>query len=120
MIVRRALALALVGALVVLAWTGAPSAAQEKAAPGPAAEDARIAQGRDLFANYGCGGCHALAAARATGAVGPPLDGDANLSEALVVDRVTNGSGPMPAFGGQMSREEIAAVAAYVVHSAAK
>jgi mono/diheme cytochrome c family protein len=106
--------------MIMFAWTAGPSAAQDKAAPAPADPAARIAQGRDLFANYGCGGCHSLADACAMGRVGPPLDGDANLTEALVGDRVTNGSGPMPSFGGQMSGEEIAAVAAYVVHRAAK
>lgn len=116
---HRGLALAGLAALLALAWTGGGSVAQDRAAGAPA-DAARIARGKDLFANSGCGGCHTLAAADATGRVGPALDGDANLSEALVIDRVTNGSGPMPAFSGQMSNDEIAAVAAYVVHSAAK
>ena len=35
----------------------------------------------------------------------------------LVVDRVTNGAGAMPAFEGQLSEQEIADVAAYVVEN---
>src|SRR6185312_3099878 len=91
------------GVLMVLAWTGGPSAAQDKTAPASEDAAARIARGGRLFADNGCGGCHTLAAADATGRVGPPLDGDANLNEGLVVDRVTNGSGPTPSFAGQMS-----------------
>ncbi|MGZ8708134.1 MAG: c-type cytochrome, partial [Gaiellaceae bacterium] len=36
---------------------------------------------------------------------------------ALVVDRVTNGQGAMPAFSDQLDEQEIADVAAYVVQS---
>jgi mono/diheme cytochrome c family protein len=99
-----------------------PAAAQQgaQAAPAasPAADDAaKLAKGRDVFTNYGCGSCHSLAAAGASGDVGPSFDGDANLTHDLIVDRVTNGAGPMPAFGNQMTPAEIDAVAAYVLHS---
>jgi len=104
-----------------------PAAAQQGANPAPAAaaaaaaaDDAKLAKGRDLFNNYGCSGCHSLADAGATGHVGPSFDGDANLSHDFVVDRVTNGSGPMPSFGGQMSPDEIDAIASYVMHAAKK
>lgn len=59
------------------------------------------------------GGCHVLSAAGSTGTVGPSLDGQA-YDQALVVDRVTNGKGAMPAFAGRLTEEEIEAVAAYV------
>jgi uncharacterized membrane protein len=86
--------------------------------PGDAAETtppdaATLARGKAVFAQAGCGGCHTLDAAGATGAVGPNLDGAAP-SQALVVDRVTNGQGVMPAFAGQLSAAEIADVAAFV------
>ena len=92
------------------------AAGLDKANPDKANSD----KGRTLFENSGCGACHALAAAGATGQVGPPLDGDPNLTAAFVVDRVTNGQGAMPSFGGQLSDEDIAALAAYVVTAAAK
>ncbi len=60
-----------------------------------------------------CGSCHTLADAGATGSVGPNLD-DARPSYDLVVDRVTNGSGAMPAFEGRLSEQQIRDVAAYV------
>ena len=48
--------------------------------------------GAKVFADANCGGCHTLQAAGATGTVGPNLD-EAKPSEALVIDRVTNGKG---------------------------
>jgi mono/diheme cytochrome c family protein len=39
---------------------------------------------------------------------------------ALVVERVTNGKGPMPPFKGQLSATQIADVAAYVSSVAGK
>jgi len=76
--------------------------------------------GRELFASAGCGGCHTLKAANATGTAGPSLDGDPNLSTDLIIERVTAGVGPMPAFGYQMSNQDIADIAAYVMQAAAK
>jgi cytochrome c553 len=74
------------------------------------------AAGEAVFASAGCGGCHTLEAAGASGAVGPNLD-DSQPEAALVVERVTNGSGAMPPFGDQLSEKQIEDVAAYVVAS---
>jgi mono/diheme cytochrome c family protein len=75
------------------------------------------AAGEAVFASAGCGGCHTLAAANASGGIGPNLD-DAQPDFELVVDRVTNGQGAMPSFEGQLSEQQINDVAAYVVESA--
>jgi cytochrome c oxidase subunit 1 len=75
------------------------------------------AAGREVFVSSGCGGCHTLAAAAATGDVGPDLD-KAKPSKDLVVARVTNGQGAMPAFGGQLTPDQIEAVAEFVSTSA--
>jgi mono/diheme cytochrome c family protein len=100
----------------------AGSVAAHAASPPPAAakDAATLQKSGDLFASYGCGGCHSLAGAGATGHVGPSFDGNANLDQAYIVDRVTNGSGPMPSFAGQMSPDEINALAAYIVQVKAK
>lgn len=92
------------------------------AAGAVAAAGAKVdpAKGRELFSNWSCGSCHALADAGGTGHVGPALDGNRNLSKSLVVDRVTNGQGQMPAFGGQMTDEEIDQIADYIVQYSAK
>jgi mono/diheme cytochrome c family protein len=73
--------------------------------------------GKAIFAAQGCGSCHALADANATGAVGPSLD-ESLPSQELVVDRVTNGLGGMPAFADKLSAEQIDAVAEYVASAA--
>ena len=72
--------------------------------------------GADVWNANGCGGCHVLAAANSSGTVGPNLD-ESKPDAELVVDRVTNGQGVMPAFGDQLSEQQIADVAAYVVES---
>jgi len=69
--------------------------------------------GEAIFASAGCGGCHTLAAAGSTGTVGPNLD-EAKPSLELAVDRITNGQGGMPSFEGQLSEEQIQAVAEFV------
>jgi cytochrome c553 len=74
------------------------------------------AAGEAVFASAGCGGCHTMEAANASGGIGPNLD-DAQPDFELVVDRVTNGQGAMPAFEGQLSEQQINDVAAYVVQS---
>ena len=61
------------------------------------------AAGKDVFASAGCTACHTLAAANATGTVGPNLD-DAKPSYELVVQRVTLGQGGMPSFRTSSSR----------------
>src|SRR5262245_17821609 len=89
----------------------------EVAAPPAVKGDA--AAGKEVFESAGCKSCHTLADANASGTVGPNLD-DAKPSTALVIDRVTNGKGVMPAFSCQLTPEQIADVAAYVSSVAGK
>ena len=89
----------------------------DTAAQPPATAD--VARGKALFASAGCGACHTLADAGATGTVGPSLDA-AKPSADLVTARVTNGLGVMPSFAGKLSPQEIADVAAYVSGAAGK
>ncbi|HXV34208.1 MAG TPA: cytochrome c [Gaiellaceae bacterium] len=72
------------------------------------------AAGAEVFASAGCGSCHTLADAGATGTVGPSLD-DSSVDYAAAVDQIANGGGGMQAYSGTLSEEEIANVAAYVV-----
>jgi mono/diheme cytochrome c family protein len=69
--------------------------------------------GRNVFVTAGCNSCHTLADAGASGTIGPNLDESAPSHE-LVVDRVTNGQGVMPAFEGELTPQQIQDVAAYV------
>lgn len=70
--------------------------------------------GKALFLKSGCTGCHTLADANATGTVGPNLD-QAKPDFRLATARVTLGKNAMPSFKGQLSDQQIADVAAYVV-----
>lgn len=71
-----------------------------------------VTAGKDIFlAN--CGSCHTLADAGTTGSIGPNLD-DLKPDQETVAHQVTNGGGAMPAFGGQLSEQDITNVAAYV------
>jgi len=72
--------------------------------------------GKAVFTSAGCVGCHTLADAGATGTVGPNLD-DAKPDKDLVITRVTKGMGAMPPFAGQLTDQQIADVAAYVVQA---
>jgi mono/diheme cytochrome c family protein len=107
----------------------APAPAEPPAEPvppePPAGEPAPVeppagdpAAGKEVFlgTTASCGACHTLADAGTTGAVGPNLDETKPPLE-LVIDRVTNGQGAMPAFGGILSEQEIQDVAAYVVQA---
>ena len=69
--------------------------------------------GKEVFTSAGCVSCHTLSDAGATGTVGPNLD-EAKPDHDLVVDRVTNGAGAMPAFKDQLTEQQIDDVAAYV------
>jgi mono/diheme cytochrome c family protein len=80
-------------------------------------DHAATADGEEVFASAGCGGCHTLAAAGTSGTVGPDLDSLGPTTE-QVVAQVTNGGGGMPAFADDLSTEEILAVAEYVSTSA--
>jgi mono/diheme cytochrome c family protein len=74
------------------------------------------AAGKTIFTSAGCVSCHTLAAANATGTVGPNLD-QAKPDFKLATARVTLGKGVMPSFKGQLSDQQIADVAQFVVAS---
>jgi mono/diheme cytochrome c family protein len=106
---------------------GHGAAAAPAAAPPAAAvaapvdkDEATITKGRELFANWGCESCHALGDAGAAGHVGPAFDGNPNMTKEFIVNRVTNGQGAMPAFGGQMTDEEIGILSEYIAMVAQK
>jgi mono/diheme cytochrome c family protein len=73
---------------------------------GPAAEGTR------LYTLRGCANCHGQ---NGEGAVGPSLAGNPNVGNTkLVVTQLLNGGGGMPAFGDELSRHQLAAVASFV------
>ena len=92
-----------------------PKAAEEPATPAFKLKGDPTA-GAKVFQSAGCVGCHTLTAAHATGTVGPNLD-QAKPDYRKATARVTLGKGAMPSFKSQLSTQEIANVASYVVKS---
>ena len=79
--------------------------------------DDLINQGKQIFLEDGnCVACHILQDANSDGKIGPNLD-EIRPDIARVLSAVTNGIGVMPAYEGQLSTEEIKAVANYVAKS---
>jgi mono/diheme cytochrome c family protein len=121
---RRSTARIAVG-LVALALAGAACGGSDEgggtSTPAPADTSGGggggdTAAGKDIFtstADPPCAGCHTLSDAGATGTVGPNLD-ELQPDEATVREQVTNGGGAMPAYGDQLSEQQISDVAAYV------
>ena len=86
----------------------------------PAHSDPVFEMGKDVFLNKAnCAACHTLAEAGSNGQIGPNLN-DIKPDKMRVINTVTNGIGVMPAYEGQLTKEEIEAVAHYVSISASK
>jgi cbb3-type cytochrome c oxidase subunit III len=79
-------------------------------------EGEELLAGDQLFTQR-CAGCHVLAAARATGTVGPSLDALGPSAE-QVLRAMIDGPGAMPSFDGQLSGEQLDALAEYVAQNA--
>lgn len=79
---------------------------------GGAAAGAQAPDGKSLF-QANCAGCHTLAAAGASGAVGPSLD-QVKPTLARLRSKIPAGGSVMPAFAGRLSGAQIEAVAQFV------
>ena len=74
-------------------------------------------QGKQIFLEEGnCANCHTLQDANSYGNIGPNLN-EIKPDIMRIISAVTNGIGVMPAYEGQLSTEEIIAVATYVAKS---
>ena len=74
-------------------------------------------QGKIIFMGNGnCATCHTLKDANSYGNIGPNLN-EIKPDIMRVISAVTNGIGVMPAYEGELSTEEIKAVATYVSQS---
>jgi mono/diheme cytochrome c family protein len=86
----------------------------------PAKSDPIFEMGKTIFLGQGnCATCHTLADAKSSGQIGPNLN-QIKPDKMRVMSAVTNGIGFMPSYEGQLSLEEIQAVAHYVSISASK
>ena len=90
-----------------------------KPVQGGAGGKSTSADGKDIFAQSGCGACHTLKGAGASGQIGPNLD-TAKPARDRIILRVTAGKGVMPSFKGKLSDDQIGAVADYITGIAGK
>jgi cytochrome c6 len=98
--------------------TGTQTAPTETTGTTPAPAEGDPVAGKQVFLGMaGCGSCHTLADAGASGNVGPNLD-DLKPSYDAVEKQVTNGGGVMPAFKDSLSEKQIEDVSAYVSSAA--
>ena len=86
----------------------------------PVKSDPIFDLGKNVFLNKGaCSTCHILADAGSDGQIGPNLN-EIRPDKMWVIITVTNGIGVMPAYEGELTSEEIEAVAHYVSVSASQ
>ena len=85
----------------------------------PVKSDPMFNLGKDIFLNKAvCSTCHTLADAGSDSQIGPNLN-EIRPDKMTIMNAVTNGIGVMPTYEGQLTPEEIEAVAHYVFISAA-
>jgi mono/diheme cytochrome c family protein len=86
--------------------------------PEPKPTGTKSTDGKEIFSTN-CASCHTLAAAGATGTIGPNLD-QLKPSFEVTKHQVEVGGGVMPAFKGKLTDQQIDAVAKYVSDNAGK
>ena len=80
----------------------------------PVKSDTLFELGKDVFLNKAvCSTCHTLADAGSNADIGPNLN-EIRPNKMRVINTVTNGIGVMPSYEGELTSEEIEAVAHYV------
>ena len=85
----------------------------------PVKSDTIFEMGKDVFLNKAvCSTCHTLADAGSSSNIGPNLN-EIRPNKMRVINTVTNGIGVMPSYEGELTSEEIEAVAHYVSTSTA-
>ena len=85
----------------------------------PVKSDTIFEMGKDVFLNKAvCSTCHTLADAGPSSGIGPNLN-EIRPDKMRVINTVTNGIGVMPSYEGELTSEEIEAVAHYVSKSTA-
>ena len=80
----------------------------------PVKSDTIFEMGKDVFLNKAvCSTCHTLADAGSSSNIGPNLN-EIRPNKMRVINTVNNGIGVMPSYEGELTSEEIEAVAHYV------
>lgn len=72
--------------------------------------------GKQIFSDAGCGGCHTFKPADSSGTSGPALD-NTSLNQDQIAEQIAKGGGGMPAFAGDLNEAQIDAVAAFIAEA---
>jgi cytochrome c551 len=114
---RPTLTALLAGAALLAACGGDDGGGSPPGKPPQQVVDAgNPAQGREVYAKA-CAACHG---GDGGGGSGPKLEGEeAYTSPDVVVEQIREGGGGMPAFGDDLSEQELADVSAFVVEDLA-
>jgi mono/diheme cytochrome c family protein len=111
---RGAVARRWLAALVSLVALALPSAAiAQEETPGPEADVALLQEGQRVYGAV-CAGCHQAGGVGLEGAFPALVDNPRVQDTTYVEGVIRNGQGNMPAFGAQLTDDEIAAVIAYL------
>src|SRR4051812_25397377 len=80
----------------------------------------RPADGRRLFIDTGCGGCHTLTDARTHGAIGPNFNTSERLNRPQLLQGMVEGANGMPSYAHRLSDRQREAIADYLLRVAWK
>jgi len=94
-------------------YVASVAARPRSAAAGGGARDA--SDPKSLF-TANCASCHIFADAGSTGTIGPSLD-QSSLDVAAIEEQIRKGGGGMPPFEGQLTDEQITALARYLAEN---
>ncbi len=108
---HRLAPIALALASIVLLTSGCGG--KKSATPGLNTQASGSSPGAKVFADAGCAACHTMAAAKATGKIGPNLD-ELRPNQQKVELQVKKGGNGMPSFASQLSAAQIKDVAGFV------
>ncbi len=97
----------------IATYVASVAANEEAIAQARAQSGAQGASDPGALFGSNCASCHTLAAAGATGTIGPNLD-NSSVDAAAIEEQIRQGGGGMPAFEGQLSDEQITALAQFV------
>lgn len=100
--------------------------AEKKGGGGPAVGTGGDVDGKSVFIDGGCGGCHRLAAAGGAGTTGPDLD-DLKLTDAEILESIVNPGAKIadgyadampPTYKDSLSKEELDALVKFLAENA--
>lgn len=94
-------------------WSAAIAAVTLAACSGGGGTTTATSEGARVYADSGCGSCHAFGPAGSAGTAGPSLD-DSQMTPAQAAAVIRRGAAGMPAYADGLSATQIEALARFV------